>query len=75
MSFLSIAKPSCMFTSRTQAALVMAGYRLARPESWPLGLSGDLPQGFGGLAGVPRSTNKIIEETRWTRTGVRRLGS
>ena len=44
----------------------------ALPESRPpLGLPGDLPQGFGAFAaGVPRST-KSDEATRWTRTGVR----
>ena len=38
-------------------------------ERLPFGLPGDLPQGFGALAGVPSST-KSDETTRWTRTGV-----
>jgi len=38
-------------------------------ERLPLGLPGDLPQGFGAFAGVPSST-KSDETTRWTRTGV-----
>ena len=40
----------------------------------PLGLPGDLPQGFGAFAGVPIST-KSDETTRWTRTGVSRPAS
>jgi len=38
-------------------------------ERLPFDLPGDLPQGFGALAGVPIST-KSDETTRWTRTGV-----
>jgi hypothetical protein len=40
-------------------------------ESRPLGLPGDLPQGFGALAGVPKCP-KSAQTTRWTRIGVRR---
>ncbi len=58
----------------SQAALLTAGWRFARPERRPLGLPGDLPQGFGAFAGVPNST-KSDETTRWTRTGVSRPAS
>src|SRR5215203_4664803 len=58
-----------LLSSRIQAAVLIAGKRLARPERRPLGLPGDLPQGFGAFAGVPIST-KSDETTRWTRTGV-----
>ena len=71
MGFMSIAKPFTSPSSWTQAAFLIAGYRLARPERLPLGLPGDLPQGFGAFAGVPIST-KSDETARWTRTGVRR---
>ncbi len=47
---------------------------VALPESRPLGLPGDLPQGFGGSAGVPRCA-KSAETARWTRIGVRRPAS
>jgi hypothetical protein len=65
-----IAKPLAfaLFTD-SQAAVLMAGQRFARPERRPLGLPGDLPQGFGAFAGVPSST-KSDETTRWIRTGV-----
>jgi hypothetical protein len=43
-------------------------------ESRPFGLPGDLPQGLGGLAGVPRCA-KSAETARWTRIGVRRPAS
>ena len=63
--------PSLVVFVRIQAAFLTAGWRFARPERRPLGLPGDLPQGFGGLAGVPRCT-KSAETVRWTRIGVRR---
>jgi hypothetical protein len=47
-------------------------FRLAREAAF--GLPGDLPQGFGGLAGVPRCA-KSDETARWTRIGVRRPAS
>jgi len=47
----------------------MAGQHSALPERLPFGLPGNLPQGFGALAGVPIST-KSDETTRWTHTGV-----
>src|SRR3712207_6251457 len=65
-----IAKLSRSPFSSAQALLLIAGERLALPESRPLGLPGDLPQGFGGLAGVPKPT-KSAETPRWTRIGVR----
>ena len=40
----------------------------------PLGLPGDLPQGFGGFAGVPAST-KTPKTPRRTRVGVSREAS
>lgn len=69
MGIKSIAKPSRLPSLWTQAAFLSAGWRFARPESRPLGLPGDLPQGFGAFAGVPIST-KSDETTRWTRMGV-----
>jgi hypothetical protein len=71
MDIKPIAKLFTSPSSWTQAAFLIAGYRLARPERLPLGLPGDLPQGFGAFAGVPSST-KSDETARWTRTGVRR---
>ena len=61
--------PRFSFCSDSQAAFLIAGWRFARPETLPLGLPGDLPQGFGAFAGVPSST-KSDETARWTRTGV-----
>ena len=70
MGFISIAKPLARsLSSQTQVALLTPGWRFARPERRPLGLPGDLPQGFGAFAGVPSST-KSDETTRWTRMGV-----
>jgi hypothetical protein len=74
MGFIYIAKLSFAATSPTQAPFLMAGWSFARPESRPLGLPGDLPQGFGGFAGVP-SRPKSAETLRCTLTGVRRPGS
>jgi hypothetical protein len=70
MSFMSIAKPLAF------ALCTHSGSRFDRrvafrsaTERRPLGLPGDLPQGFGALAGVPNSI-KSDETTRCTRTGV-----
>jgi hypothetical protein len=49
------------------------GWRLAGPERLPFGRPGDLPQGFGGSAGVltvARSVAKLLN----TRVGVKRRG-
>ncbi len=51
------------------AAFLTAGKRLARPESLPLGLTGDRPRGFGALAGVP-SRGRSVTKLRRTRYGV-----
>ena len=63
MGFIPIAKPSRSRFPSAQALFLSAGWRSARPESRPFGLPGDLPQGFGGFAGVPRCT-KSAETTR-----------
>jgi hypothetical protein len=74
MGFVCIAKLSRSPSSQAQALFLSAGWRSALPESLLLGLPGDLPQGFGGLAGVP-SCAKSAETTRWTLIGVRRPAS
>lgn len=47
----------------------MAGYLFAGPEKLPFGLPGDLPQGFGALAGVPRA-GRSVTKLRKILTGV-----
>ncbi len=69
MGSMSIAKLSRPRSSRSQVAFLRAGQRFARPERRPLGRPGDLPQGFGGFAGVP-SSGKIAKTPRRTRNGV-----
>jgi hypothetical protein len=56
-----------------QAAVLSAGWRLAGPERLPFARPGDLPQGFGGSAGVP-VTAKSAAKPRRTRVGVNRRG-
>jgi hypothetical protein len=69
MSFTPSQIPSlAVFTDSSSCFDRRVAFGSAR-ESRPLGLPGDLPQGFGALAGVPSST-KSDETTRWTRTGV-----
>jgi hypothetical protein len=71
MDLKLIAKPLASFALSAGSGGPLDG-RLAfrsATERRPLGLPGDLPQGFGAFAGVPISTNSD-ETTRWTRTGV-----
>ena len=71
MGFMSIAKPLAIAVSVGSGAPLEGRVALGpQEERPPLGLPGDLPQGFGGLAGVPRCA-KSDETTRWTRIGVR----
>lgn len=63
--------------SRCLALLVRlcrAGKRVALPERLPLGRPGDLPQGFGRDAGVPRS-GRSSTNFRLTLLGVIRCRS
>jgi hypothetical protein len=74
-SFISIAKPLALalFSASGSRFDGRVAFRSPR-EGLPLGLPGDLPQGFGAFAGVPFCT-KSDETTRWTRTGVSRPAS
>lgn len=56
-----------------QAAVLRAGWRLAGPERLPFGRPGDLPQGFGALAGVPVTAGSVAKLLR-TRVGVNSRG-
>jgi hypothetical protein len=71
MGFMVIAKPLAfaLFAASGTRFDGRVAFRSAREAA--LGLPDDLPQGFGGFAGVPSST-KSDETTRWTRTGVSR---
>lgn len=70
MGFMSIAKPLAIAVFVDSGAPLEGRVAFSPARAGrPLGLPGDLPQGFGGFAGVPSST-KSDETARWTRTGV-----